>query len=117
MFTCLSPVTLPQVTVKMEQVAGLCSAGAGDVVQKVTVEPQSATAVYFAVVPLIIGNIPINILAYASHDIHDKIQKELRVVVLSFLKAINHMSKVQIYTFHHHNSVNEVLWFVFTGRG
>ncbi|GAA6065786.1 complement C4 [Tachysurus ichikawai] len=80
MFTCLSPVTLPQVTVKMEQVAGLCSAGAGDVVQKVTVEPQSATAVYFAVVPLIIGNIPINILAYASHDIHDKIQKELRVV-------------------------------------
>ncbi|XP_027013009.2 complement C4 [Tachysurus fulvidraco] len=69
-----------QVTVKMEQVAGLCSAGAGDVVQKVTVEPQSATAVYFAVVPLIIDNIPISILAYASHGIHDKIQKELRVV-------------------------------------
>lgn len=66
----------------MEQVNGLCSAGAGDVEQVVTVKPQSATPVYFTVVPLIIGNIPINILAYASHSIHDKIQKELKVVVL-----------------------------------
>lgn len=100
--TRLSPVTSSQVTVRMEKVDGLCSAGAGDVVQQVTVEPQSAMAVYFAVVPLIIGNIPINILAYASHSIHDKIQKELKVVVLSCLKNfhlifINQMNKVQIY--------------------
>ncbi|KAG7321636.1 hypothetical protein KOW79_014494 [Hemibagrus wyckioides] len=69
-----------EVTVKMKREAGLCTAGAGDVVQKITVEPQSATAVYFSVVPLIIGNIPISILAYASLDIHDKIEKELKVV-------------------------------------
>ncbi|TSK49678.1 Complement C4-B [Bagarius yarrelli] len=69
-----------QVTVKIEQAEGLCTAGAEDVVQKVTVEPQSATAVYFAVVPLIIGDIPISILAHASHRIHDKIQKKLKVV-------------------------------------
>lgn len=84
--TYLSTIALPQVTVKMDQVAGLCSAGAGDVVQQVTVEPQSATAVYFAVVPLIIGNIPISIVAHASHNIHDKIQKELKVVVMPCLK-------------------------------
>lgn len=86
----------------MEQAAGLCSAGAGDVVQKVTVEPQSATAVYFTVVPLIIGNIPIKILAYASHNIHDKIQKELKVVVMSCLEkpiiiSINQINKAQIW--------------------
>ncbi|XP_046718191.1 complement C4-B isoform X1 [Silurus meridionalis] len=69
-----------EVTVRMDQVAGLCSAGSGDVVQKVTVEPHSAIAVYFTVVPLIIGTIPIRILAYASHNINDKIQKELKVV-------------------------------------
>ncbi|KAB5550613.1 hypothetical protein PHYPO_G00055780 [Pangasianodon hypophthalmus] len=69
-----------QVKVKMEKVAGLCSAGAGDVMQEVTVEPESAKAVYFTVVPLIIGNIPIRILAYVSHNIHDKIQKELKVL-------------------------------------
>ncbi|XP_017346150.1 complement C4-A [Ictalurus punctatus] len=69
-----------QVTVKMERAAGLCSAGAGDVQQQVTVEPQSAMAVYFTVVPLTIGNIPITILAYASNKINDKIQKQLKVV-------------------------------------
>lgn len=84
--TYLSTIVLSQVTVKMDQVAGLCSAGAGDVVQQVMVEAQSATAVYFAVVPLIIGNIQISIVAYASHNIHDKIQKELKVVVLPCLK-------------------------------
>lgn len=81
---------------KMEQVEGLCTAGAGDVVQEVTVESQSATAVYFTVVPLIIGNIPIIILAHASHNIHDKIQKELKVVVLSHTVNINQINKVQI---------------------
>ncbi|KAM9469330.1 complement C4-B [Clarias gariepinus] len=69
-----------QVTVKLEKVPGLCCAGTGDVVQQVTVEPQSATAVNFSVVPLIIGNVPITIEAYVSSNIHDKIQKELKVV-------------------------------------
>uniref|UniRef100_A0A8B9H1D7 Complement component 4 n=1 Tax=Astyanax mexicanus TaxID=7994 RepID=A0A8B9H1D7_ASTMX len=59
---------------------GLCSAGEGDVVQDVSVSGQSAVAVYFTVVPLIIGKIPINVLAYASPSAQDRIQKELRVV-------------------------------------
>lgn len=67
---------------KLEKVPGLCCAGTGDVVQQVTVEPQSATAVNFSLVPLIIGNVPITIEAYVSSNIHDKIQKELKVVVL-----------------------------------
>ena len=71
-----------QVTVKMQKAEGLCSAGEGDVVQEVTVPGQSAVAVYFTVVPLIIGKISINVLAYASPSAQDRIQKELRVLVL-----------------------------------
>uniref|UniRef100_A0A3B4BTP1 Anaphylatoxin-like domain-containing protein n=1 Tax=Pygocentrus nattereri TaxID=42514 RepID=A0A3B4BTP1_PYGNA len=70
--------------VKMQKVEGLCSAGEGDVVQEVTVPGQSAVAVYFTVVPLIIGKISINVLAYASPSAQDRIQKELRVLKLEF---------------------------------
>ncbi|KAI4872891.1 hypothetical protein NFI96_018588 [Prochilodus magdalenae] len=73
--------TLEQVKVKMHKAEGLCSAGEGDVVQEVTVPGQSAVAVYFTVVPLIIGRIPISVLAYASDTVKDRIQKELRVVL------------------------------------
>ncbi|XP_017564087.2 complement C4 isoform X1 [Pygocentrus nattereri] len=69
-----------EVKVKMQKVEGLCSAGEGDVVQEVTVPGQSAVAVYFTVVPLIIGKISINVLAYASPSAQDRIQKELRVL-------------------------------------
>ncbi|KAL6471424.1 hypothetical protein MHYP_G00200740 [Metynnis hypsauchen] len=69
-----------EVKVKMQKVEGLCSAGDGDVVQEVTVPGQSAVAVYFTVVPLIIGKISINVLAYASPSAQDRIQKELRVL-------------------------------------
>uniref|UniRef100_A0A8B9H2Z5 Complement component 4 n=1 Tax=Astyanax mexicanus TaxID=7994 RepID=A0A8B9H2Z5_ASTMX len=70
-----------KVKVRMKKADGLCSAGEGDVVQDVSVSGQSAVAVYFTVVPLIIGKIPINVLAYASPSAQDRIQKELRVVV------------------------------------
>ncbi|XP_076832856.1 complement C4-A [Brachyhypopomus gauderio] len=69
-----------EVTVKMEKVEGLCTAGGGDVVEKVSLAGQSATAVYFTVVPLVIGSLPINVLAYASELVSDRVQKELRVV-------------------------------------
>ncbi|XP_022524517.2 complement C4-B isoform X1 [Astyanax mexicanus] len=69
-----------KVKVRMKKADGLCSAGEGDVVQDVSVSGQSAVAVYFTVVPLIIGKIPINVLAYASPSAQDRIQKELRVV-------------------------------------
>lgn len=69
-----------EVKVKMKKAEGLCSAGEGDVVQDVSVPGQSAVAVYFTVVPLIIGKIPISVVAYASPDTQDRIQKELRVV-------------------------------------
>lgn len=69
-----------EVKVKMKKTEGLCSAGEGDVVQEVSVPGQSAVAVYFTVVPLTIGKIPISVLAYASPSAQDRIQKELRVV-------------------------------------
>ncbi|XP_036420920.1 complement C4-B [Colossoma macropomum] len=69
-----------EVKVKMQKAEGLCSAGEGDVVQEVTVPGQSAVAVYFTVVPLIIGKIAINVMAYASPSAQDRIQKELRVL-------------------------------------
>ncbi|XP_030632184.1 complement C4-A isoform X2 [Chanos chanos] len=68
-----------EVLVKMEKVEGLCTAGEDGVEQNVTVQGSSAVAVYFSVVPLITGNIPITVLAYSS-TIRDKIQKQLKVV-------------------------------------
>ncbi|XP_062873283.1 complement C4 [Trichomycterus rosablanca] len=92
-----------KVTVKMKKVEGLCSAGGEDVVQQVTVDGQSAVSVYFTVVPLIIGNIPINVLAYASQGISDKIKKQLRVVGEGEI--------VSIYTEHNINAQNKKLEF------
>ncbi|XP_072547604.1 complement C4 isoform X2 [Salminus brasiliensis] len=77
-----------EVKVKMQKAEGLCSAGEGDVVQEVSVQGQSAVAVYFTVVPLIIGRIPISVLAYASPTAQDRIQKELKVVGEGELVAI-----------------------------
>uniref|UniRef100_A0A3P8XMB4 Complement C4 gamma chain n=1 Tax=Esox lucius TaxID=8010 RepID=A0A3P8XMB4_ESOLU len=60
-------------------VEGLCSAG-GERGEKqvVTVPGNSAVPVYFTIVPLVIGNIPINVEAY-SKKARDQIRKELRV--------------------------------------
>ncbi|XP_056127943.1 complement C4 [Rhinichthys klamathensis goyatoka] len=68
-----------QVIVKMDKKEGLCTAGGSEVREEVTVPGNSAVAVYFTVVPLAIGNIPITVLAYASDTAHDRVEKELRV--------------------------------------
>lgn len=66
---------------KMDKKEGLCTAGGSDVKEEVIVPGNSAVAVYFTIVPLIIGNIHISVLAYASDTVNDKVEKELRVEV------------------------------------
>lgn len=68
-----------KVLVKMDKKEGLCTAGGSDVKEEVIVPGNSAVAVYFTIVPLIIGNIHISVLAYASDTVNDKVEKELRV--------------------------------------
>ncbi|XP_005157429.1 complement C4-B isoform X1 [Danio rerio] len=68
-----------KVIVKLNKVEGLCTAGGNDVKEEVTVSGNSAVTVYFTVVPLIIGNLHIDVLAYASEIIHDRVEKKLRV--------------------------------------
>ncbi|XP_016428773.1 LOW QUALITY PROTEIN: complement C4-like [Sinocyclocheilus rhinocerous] len=65
--------------VKMDKKEGLCTAGGSEVKEEVVVPGNSAVAVYFTVVPLVIGNIPITVLAYASDTVNDQVEKELRV--------------------------------------
>uniref|UniRef100_A0A673IY24 Complement C4-like n=1 Tax=Sinocyclocheilus rhinocerous TaxID=307959 RepID=A0A673IY24_9TELE len=67
--------------VKMDKKEGLCTAGGSEVKEEVVVPGNSAVAVYFTVVPLVIGNIPITVLAYASDTVNDQVEKELRVEV------------------------------------
>uniref|UniRef100_A0AAZ3QKT8 Anaphylatoxin-like domain-containing protein n=1 Tax=Oncorhynchus tshawytscha TaxID=74940 RepID=A0AAZ3QKT8_ONCTS len=68
-----------EVTVELAWVEGLCSAG-GDRGDKevVTVPGKSAVPVYFTVVPLVIGNIPIQVEAYTK-TARDQIKKHLKV--------------------------------------
>lgn len=68
-----------KIIVKMDKKEGLCTAGGSDLKEEVVVPGNSALAVYFTVVPLVIGNIPINVLAYASDTVNDRVEKELRV--------------------------------------
>lgn len=70
----------------MDKADGLCTVGGSDVEQLVTVSGNSASAVYFTVVPLVIGNIPITVLAYGSATASDRVQKDLRVEVM-YLKT------------------------------
>ncbi|KTF74286.1 hypothetical protein cypCar_00043860, partial [Cyprinus carpio] len=49
-----------KIIVKMDKKEGLCTAGGSDLKEEVVVPGNSAVAVYFTVVPLVIGNIPIN---------------------------------------------------------
>uniref|UniRef100_A0A8C1XJT0 Complement component 4 n=1 Tax=Cyprinus carpio TaxID=7962 RepID=A0A8C1XJT0_CYPCA len=70
-----------KIIVKMDKKEGLCTAGGSDLKEEVVVPGNSAVAVYFTVVPLVIGNIPINVLAYASDTVNDRVEKELRVEV------------------------------------
>ncbi|XP_073719211.1 complement C4 isoform X2 [Misgurnus anguillicaudatus] len=68
-----------KVKVRMDRAEGLCTVGGSDVEQVVTVQGNSAFAVYFTVVPVVIGNIPITVLAYGSPTAQDRVKKELRV--------------------------------------
>lgn len=70
-----------KVTVELVWVEGLCSAG-GDRGYKevVTVPGKSTVPVYFTVVPLVIGNIPIQVEAYTK-TARDQIKKDLKVTV------------------------------------
>ncbi|KAK2880874.1 hypothetical protein Q8A67_018142 [Cirrhinus molitorella] len=68
-----------RVIVKMDKVEGLCTAGGDQVKEEVMVPANSAVAVYFTVVPLVAGNIPIKVLAIASDSVHDGVEKKLRV--------------------------------------
>lgn len=65
----------------MASVEGLCSAGTERDVQAVTLPGTSAVSVYFVVVPLITGNIPIQVSALTSDGMGDVIRKDLKVVV------------------------------------
>lgn len=71
---------LLQVAVKMDSAEGLCTAGVEKDTQSVSVPGNSAVPVYFTVIPLKTGRIPILVTAYASLDAVDKIKKFLLVV-------------------------------------
>ncbi|XP_045069703.1 complement C4-like [Coregonus clupeaformis] len=79
-----------EVTVELAWVKGLCSAGGdrGDI-QVVTVPGKSAVPVYFTVVPLVIGNIPIHVDAYTK-TARDQIKKDLKVTGEGELISIQH---------------------------
>uniref|UniRef100_A0A674E5Y5 Complement component 4 n=1 Tax=Salmo trutta TaxID=8032 RepID=A0A674E5Y5_SALTR len=79
-----------EVTVELAWVEGLCSAGGdrGDK-QVVTVPGNSAVPVYFTVVPLVIGNIPIHVVAYTK-TARDQIKKDLKVTGEGELVSIQH---------------------------
>ncbi|XP_020358726.1 complement C4-B [Oncorhynchus kisutch] len=79
-----------EVTVELAWVEGLCSAG-GDRGDKevVTVPGKSAVPVYFTVVPLVIGNIPIQVEAYTK-TARDQIKKNLKVTGEGELVSIQH---------------------------
>uniref|UniRef100_A0A8C3KQZ8 C4a anaphylatoxin n=1 Tax=Calidris pygmaea TaxID=425635 RepID=A0A8C3KQZ8_9CHAR len=78
-----------QVTVMMEAVKGLCTAEATkkNVQLMLVAKGNSATPVYFSVVPLIVGEIPITITAFDSISGHtDSIRKNLNVVAEGILQ-------------------------------
>ncbi|XP_012693394.2 complement C4-A [Clupea harengus] len=68
-----------EVTVEMLPSEGLCAAGGDRAKQSITVPANSASSVYFIVVPLNKGTFPITIKAYSPNLFADQIQKELRV--------------------------------------
>ncbi|XP_062408093.1 complement C4-B-like isoform X2 [Sardina pilchardus] len=68
-----------KVTVEMLPSEDLCTSGGDRAKQSITVPANSASSVYFTVVPLEKGTFPITILAHSSSGVADKIQKELKV--------------------------------------
>ncbi|XP_076137812.1 complement C4-B-like [Alosa pseudoharengus] len=79
-----------KVTVELLPSEGLCTAGGDRAKQSITVSANSASSVYFTVVPLEKGTFPITILAHSSSNVADKIQKELRVQGEGELVSVYH---------------------------
>ncbi|XP_063060959.1 complement C4-B [Engraulis encrasicolus] len=79
-----------EVMVEMLPTEGLCMARGDRARQSLSIPPNSASSVYFMVVPLTTGKFPITILAHStSTNTADKIQKELRVEEEGELKKID----------------------------
>ncbi|NXJ58969.1 CO4 protein, partial [Rostratula benghalensis] len=83
------PNDLQVVTVMLDAVKGLCTSEATekDVQLMVVAKGNSATPVYFSVVPLTVGEIPITITAFDTISGHtDSIRKNLKVVAEGILQ-------------------------------
>ncbi|XP_067830198.1 complement C4-A-like [Heptranchias perlo] len=83
---------LPQdleVYIYMREAEGLCSpATSRENARNVIVRANSATSVQFAIVPLVIGNIPINVIAFSkTNGYSDAILKHLRVLAEGIIKT------------------------------
>ncbi|XP_059495590.1 complement C4-like [Stegostoma tigrinum] len=79
-----------QVKVYMKPVDNLCSPATGrNQERNVTVQAKSAISVYFSVVPLTIGDIPITVAAYRTgfSKISDVVTKKLKVLGEGVLKT------------------------------
>ncbi|XP_029458609.1 complement C4-A-like [Rhinatrema bivittatum] len=78
-----------KVTVKMEAVKELCSpASSGKIAQQhLTVPANSAVPVYFSVVPMEVGEIPITVSAWSSEESIDSVMKKLTVVSEGILRT------------------------------
>uniref|UniRef100_A0A4W3IIE8 Complement C4-like n=1 Tax=Callorhinchus milii TaxID=7868 RepID=A0A4W3IIE8_CALMI len=86
------PSSLAQVEIYMSAVDGLCSpAMSHQNARKVKVKENSAYPVFFSIVPLIMGNVPIKVIALIREDdevpIHDAITKLLWVVGEGVMKT------------------------------
>uniref|UniRef100_UPI00398E8F28 complement C4-A-like n=1 Tax=Pristiophorus japonicus TaxID=55135 RepID=UPI00398E8F28 len=71
-----------EVFIYMKKAEGLCSpATSKKNARTVLIKANSATPVQFAVVPLVIGNVPINVIAFSKTNTYsDAILKQLRVL-------------------------------------
>ncbi|XP_060706652.1 complement C4-like [Hemiscyllium ocellatum] len=79
-----------KVKVYMKPVDNLCSPATGRNHERtVTVQANSAVPVYFSVVPLTIGDIPITVIVYSMGDIQisDAVMKKLKVLGEGVLKT------------------------------
>ncbi|XP_067865826.1 complement C4-A-like [Heterodontus francisci] len=71
-----------EVSIYMREAEGLCSpATSRENKRNVLVKANSAASIQFAIVPLIIGNVPINVIAYSETNMYsDAVLKHLRVL-------------------------------------
>nr|BAU69621.1 C42 [Sphyrna zygaena] len=71
-----------EVAVYMRKTEGLCiAAGSREKSRNVLVKANSAASVQFTIVPLVVGNVPINVIAFSrSHTYNDAVLKHLKVL-------------------------------------